>query len=215
MAPNDVTSCFNKTLEGRAASLNINKDYHAIHFLSSHCLLSVIFYLTPYPYPVHILASLFYPCTCLCVCVWVWACMHSLVMLSTLMNRGTAVSISGTIKCLAAIELPSCGSCWHVALWKEIACLIIKSKMWLTTEWMGWDDNKNRCMNRLCRSTVVPSLNMALDSYTPSLREHLFVQCYFRCRISSFCCIHCLLYIMLQYMYRSLITVCPYWVNCL
>lgn len=34
MAPNDVTSCFNKTLEGRAASLNTNKDYYAIHFLS-------------------------------------------------------------------------------------------------------------------------------------------------------------------------------------
>lgn len=33
MAPNDVTSCFNKTLEGSAASLNANKDYYAIHFL--------------------------------------------------------------------------------------------------------------------------------------------------------------------------------------
>lgn len=33
MAPNDVTSCFNKTLEGSAASLNTNKDYYAIHFL--------------------------------------------------------------------------------------------------------------------------------------------------------------------------------------
>lgn len=30
MAPNDVTSCFNKTLEGRAASLSSNKDYYAI-----------------------------------------------------------------------------------------------------------------------------------------------------------------------------------------
>lgn len=28
MAPNDVTSCFNKTLEGRAASLNTNKEYY-------------------------------------------------------------------------------------------------------------------------------------------------------------------------------------------
>lgn len=37
MAPNDVTSCFNKTLEGRAASLNSNKDYYAIHFPSSPC----------------------------------------------------------------------------------------------------------------------------------------------------------------------------------
>lgn len=34
MAPNDVTSCFNKTLEGRAASLSSNKDYYAIYFLS-------------------------------------------------------------------------------------------------------------------------------------------------------------------------------------
>ena len=52
MAPNDVTSCFNKTLEGRAASLSSNKDYYAIYFLSSLSnlpSLSVIFYLTPSP----------------------------------------------------------------------------------------------------------------------------------------------------------------------
>lgn len=150
MAPNDVTSCFNKTLEGRAASLNTNKDYHAIHFLSStsnSLSLSVNFYLTPSLYPTNILASLFYPwkflCTCVCVCVCGWgagggACMRSLVMLANLMNTSSAVSISGAVKCLAAIEPPSCGSYWHLALWREMACLIIKpSKMWLTTRRMA------------------------------------------------------------------------------
>lgn len=49
MAPNDVTSSFNKTLQGRVASLNTNKNDYAISFsfyvAASVChLLGLLFY---------------------------------------------------------------------------------------------------------------------------------------------------------------------------
>lgn len=89
MAPNDVTSCFNKTLEGSAASLNANKDYYAIHFLPplSNFLSfspSVIFNLTPSLYSTKLTTS-FIQGNCVCVRV------HSSVMLSKLMNTNSAV----------------------------------------------------------------------------------------------------------------------------
>lgn len=87
MAPNEVTSCFNKTLESRVASLNANKDYYAIHFLSSPSnspSLSVIFHLPPHPPPqpassrfCSIHGSFMFNCVCGNACMPQWCYQNS------------------------------------------------------------------------------------------------------------------------------------------
>lgn len=108
MAPNDVNSCFNKTLEGRVASLNTYKDYYAIHFLTSPSnlpSLPVIISLSNQHLDSFVLSVAFIYLFIFCMCsTCVWTCVYSLAMLSKLMNTSSAVSVSGTMKCLAAIE---------------------------------------------------------------------------------------------------------------
>lgn len=113
MAPNNVTSCFNKGLEGRAASLNSNKDYYAIHFLSSpsnSLPFSAIPNLNHFLFTTNIIAF----CS-----VHGNACAHIricfLLILSKLMNKIFAISISGIEKSLSALGFPPVGriDIWH------------------------------------------------------------------------------------------------------
>lgn len=150
MAPNDVTSCFNKSLQGSAASLNSDIADYAIHFPSTSSNSPSSSVLTPPPPPPRIQTASSSLCSSqgdgVCMCVrarmLVLVCVEEPAFTvdphrNSQRRKGPPLkALNG--KLLGFHQFHSCGFWWRSVLWRGTACYLMKKcKPALTTKKRG------------------------------------------------------------------------------
>lgn len=177
MAPNDVTSRFNKTPQGRAASLNSDIDDYAIHFPSSSTNSPSSSVLPPCPpsRPNNVFAYLVHPLESMRLCMG-WGCVHK--EFKKKKKKEPSIWKSATVKMPVSCQLHSCGYCWHLELWREMACSIIKqSEIELTTSRGGKKMTMEICekmMSERCHAFNKCADKCVRPHYIRAQRERVF-----------------------------------------